>query len=339
MSAYISVVCTTNRVGGIDILFDSLSRQIFKDFELIISDNLYQYRKDIISEKAKNVNFLVKHVETLSNPFPINAFSRSANSGLAHADCKLVVFITDYTFLPPESLLKHARLHMTNPELGYMAAHRYFKLNDVHPDFVGYTEEPAQKDNDWLYNHSNEDSIRYAEDVKSGKYNHLMYSLFNKEFNFDNYKLEWDPLLAKADPKAHLTESGPIDGSRFHGKNESCGLENILSVGGWGEYLDGAHGYQDIDLADRLMKFGGIKGWHFDITNGCYIINPRPIFPHGYRMRSVGENKQLWESECAHDYPTKNSWSLKKVNELNKMRYIIDRQLREIEIRNITKEV
>lgn len=332
---YISVICPTMRVGGLDIIFDSLSHQAFKDFELIISDGIYKYRKDIVAEKAKNYSFPVKHIEPYNNPFPNNAFCRYANSGLVHADCELVVFITDYTFLSaPDGLLKHARLHMSNPELGYMASHRYFILKNVNQEFIGYTKEPLEDEEDqnkMIYNHLNSESLRYAEDVKSGMFKNLMWSLFDEEFNFDNYNFEWDPLLATADPKAHAVVSGLAKPEMFHGKNESCGLKNILKVGGWGEYLDGGHGFQDTDLADKLMKFGEIEGWHLDSTNGCYIINPRPIFPHGHRSRKVEDNKEIWLKECELDYPTKNHWPLKQINELNRMRYNLDRQLKEFE--------
>lgn len=330
LSAYVSVVLVTHRVGGLDIVFDSLSRQIFKDFELIISDGLYQYRKELVAEKIKDYSFRVKHIEPFNNPFPNNAFCRYANSGLAHADCKVVVFITDYTFLPSESLLKHARHYMTNPELGYMACHRYFKLNNVHPDFPNYTDEPVEKDNDLLYNHSNDDTLKYAEDVRSGKLNSLMWSLFEQNFNYETYNMEWDPLLAVADPKSRLEESGLINLSWFHGKNESCGLENILRINGWDESLDGGHGFQDTDLSDRLTKLGGITAWHFDFSNGCYLINPRPIFPHGFRHRSVQDNGDIWRAKMEQGYPSNNQWSLKRINELNRARYKIDEQLQEL---------
>ena len=49
---YLSVVFPTMRPGGLDFVFSSLENQTFKDFELVFADNLYNYRKDIVKEKA-----------------------------------------------------------------------------------------------------------------------------------------------------------------------------------------------------------------------------------------------------------------------------------------------
>ena len=63
----ISVIVPTNRIGGLDILFESLKRQSFQDFELILADAIYQYRKNIVAETVRQYGFPVKHIEPSEN--------------------------------------------------------------------------------------------------------------------------------------------------------------------------------------------------------------------------------------------------------------------------------
>jgi glycosyltransferase involved in cell wall biosynthesis len=54
---YISIIMPTMRIGGLGVVFDSLEKQEFRDFELVIADNIYEYRKDIVKEKAKQYSY------------------------------------------------------------------------------------------------------------------------------------------------------------------------------------------------------------------------------------------------------------------------------------------
>jgi glycosyltransferase involved in cell wall biosynthesis len=317
--SFISVIMPTMRAGGLDIVCDGLKNQTFTDFELIIVDGIYKYRKEDIAEKAKNYKFKIKHIEPFNNPFPKNAFCRYANSGIAHADSEIVVFITDYTYLPPKCLYAHAMFNMHYPTYGLMCPHQYYELNNVNPVFESYREDIDLHDDAKLYHHSNSDTQKYANDIKDGKYNNLMWSILNKEFDYATYNFILDPVLGNADPKLEA-KVGAIQQQFFHGKNESCKLSSALKINGWSELLDGGHGYQDTDFSDRLTRYGGVDAWCVEPKIIAKIINPRPIFPHGYRSRSVAENKTIWHEQCSKGYPITNKYKLSEINNLIKIK-------------------
>ena len=127
---FVSVIVPTNRVGGLDLVFDSLRDQTFQDFELIISDGIYQHRKDVVAERARGVQY--KHVEPFDNPFPLNSYCRTVNTALAHADCELVVLLSDYTWVYPDCLSKHVEFHRSHDKVAVSSPHRYLMLPPVH---------------------------------------------------------------------------------------------------------------------------------------------------------------------------------------------------------------
>ena len=285
------------RVGGFDVLFEGLKNQTFTDFELVISDGLYKHRKDTIEEKSKEFGFRVKHVEPFENPFPMSAFSRYANSALAHADCELVLSITDYTWLPPDSLQIHSDFHKQNPTVGLMSPHQYTVLPELHSSFPVYTP------------HSNEDTERYAADVGEGKLSDFMWSIFAKPY-VSGDPLGVDPIMGGADPKL-CVPAGPIASYYFNGKHESCGLNYLLAVNGWDEDLDETHTYQDTDIGERLEARVGLT-WQADPINVAYIINPRHVFPWARRMRPVDTNREIYLKKKSENFINMpNKWLLK----------------------------
>jgi hypothetical protein len=308
----ISVVCPTMRLGGIDVLCHGLFQQTFRDFELVLVDGLFKRRSDIFKEKLPpGVNFTFKHLEPRDNPFPINSFCRYSNTALLHVDCEIVLFITDYTWLPPYALANHVAFHTYPPwpNAGLMSPHDYVGLPPLSPIFPTYGRE---------------DIDTYVNDLDSGKLDPLMYSIFDGGFSGIN-KLGADPNIDRSGARDLKLDynRGPIDSTWFHGKNESCQLKSVLDINGWDEDLDGSHGWQDTDLADRLSKTAGVS-WYVDPAVVAYIVNPRYIFPHGKRIKDnqTSEielmktnnyiNEQIWLSKRSHGYPPVNDYNLKE---------------------------
>jgi len=290
---YISVCVPTMRVGGLDILFEGLKGQTFTDFELVLADGLYKYRRDVVAEKAEAYGIRVKHVEPFENPFPMNAFSRYANTALAYADCELVMCLTDYTWIPTDSLQIHADFHKRVPYQGLMSPHQYTVTPKIHPDFPCYKSE---------------DTDLYVADLEAGKLQETMWSLFEKPYvSLD--PLGIDPIMGGADPKLFIP-SGPIIGAYFHGKHESLGLRYLTAVNGWDEDLDGTHCYQDTELAGRLEVRAGLT-WQAAQEDVAYIINPRHVFPWARRLRPAETNHVVWQAKKAAGYPIPNTWNLK----------------------------
>jgi glycosyltransferase involved in cell wall biosynthesis len=300
MNPKISLIIPTMRVGGLDILTHGLKGQNFRDFELVLVDGIHDLRIGIFDDKS--LDFPITHIAPRENPFPLNSFCQYSNTGLVHARGDLVLFATDYTWFPPDCIEKHIIFHEAlGRGHGLMCPHRYITLPSLNPKFIPY--KPFSTD----------EAEKYAQDVRSMP-PELMWSILLTEFNSEADKMPHEEIPSGHifyghDPKLFLPP-GPVVPSMFHGKNESCRLENVLDVNGWDEDLDGTHGYQDSDLADRLTTKMGLQ-WTLDPGNIAYIVNPRSVFPFARRTREITTNEAIWNSKRLAGYPDMpNSWSL-----------------------------
>lgn len=291
----ISVVVPTMRVGGLDVLFNGLAGQSFKDFELVLSDGLHRFRKDVVEERAAGYGFPVKHVEPADNPFPVNSFCRHANAGLVHASGEIVVMFVDYTWAHPGCLQTHADFHDANPgRSGLVCPHRYLMLPDLKLDLYPTGDR---------YSDSSIDA--YVRDLESGRLSPVMWSIFRDDLT-DAGPLPGDPY--GADPKMSMP-TGPVGPDVFFAKNESVRTSDLVEVNGWNEDMDGTHGYQDWDLSERLSHRLGLRWFHIR-ENVADIVNPRLWLPHGKRLHPFDANRVVLERCRASGYPNPNSWSL-----------------------------
>lgn len=289
----ISILMPSMRVGGISLTLDGLSKQNFRDFELVFSDALWAYRHEQVAAEAARLGVPIKHVEVAGNKFPLCSYCRHMNTALVHATGEIAVLIVDYTWLPPDNLQRHADFHASHAaNAGLMGPHRYTVFPKLSAAFPTY---------------KNEDTDRYAEDVRSGKLDSVMMSIFEKPFTDDASELEIDTAGGR-DCKLDLPH-GPCVPTNLHCKNESVRLEHLVAINGFDEDLDGTHGWQDSDIADKLTVLRGVN-WTVDPTHIAQIVNPRHCFPYGARNRPYTENEKTWRRKQYDGYPPVNTWSL-----------------------------
>ena len=100
----ISVVYCTAREGGLNILKDSMERQDFKDFEVIVLDELHRESGfiDIIPPPKKPEMFW--------------NLSASLNAGTRAANGELIVLLQDYISVPKDGLQKFWDRHIEEPK-------------------------------------------------------------------------------------------------------------------------------------------------------------------------------------------------------------------------------
>jgi len=104
----ISVIIPTIRYGWLDILYNGFGNQQFKDFELIIIDDVPFDRSKEFEEYASKHGIITKYLKSKPPYWKANhMISNARNTGLIHADGELIVFIDDYTFVKPEFLQQH----------------------------------------------------------------------------------------------------------------------------------------------------------------------------------------------------------------------------------------
>lgn len=108
----VSILCPIHRYGGIDILSEGLVNQTFKNFELVLCDKLYDFRKEIIEVSFPELN--IKHFRPKEyNKF--NAHSAVLNDCLNMAEGNLCIVMGDYTYVPPNWIETHILMHKLNP--------------------------------------------------------------------------------------------------------------------------------------------------------------------------------------------------------------------------------
>ena len=329
MKPYISVVIPTNRAGGMDILFESLKAQSFQNFELVIADALYPYRKDIVAEKAKEYNFPVKHLDPKDNTFPISNYCKSINTAICASEGEIVYFTSDHNWMPQDVLLTHADFHKNTPRNHALFLHvseGVMNIEAVSHNFPKDRQYGSRgkwyhsylmqvPEAEWVGDH-NEWSDRYMEDIKNGLLDKVMWSIFEEPFV---YERGLDYLIVKKDNDTKF-QNCPVDTPMpvFHDlcclKNDSFKWDFLIEANGMDEEMDGTHGYQDTELARRLLRVHGCQFFAMNkmstrIINTRYFLEPRKII-NGYNNDKIIVRKNLRETALSNN--TITEWKKKK---------------------------
>lgn len=306
----ISVVVPTNRVGGIDLLLDSLARQTYRDFELILVDALLPYRSRIVGQA-----FPIKHIQPRDNQFPAQMYCRTVNTGIAHARGETIVLLCDYSYLAPDCLATHARLQSLRG-VPITCDYRYVELPELKPGLPTYvqTAEPTDEASNAAYvEQVNANSDRYAADVRSGKLDPFMWSIFA------------EPMTAEAISAAPSTHTHtPSTTAKLHEdwnwcslKNESFPTKLFLDMNGIDEAYDRSHVYQDSEFSYRLRE-RGIRWFSGEPGEGMVtVVNPRPIMNIKRLAEPITYNRELCfeHRDASRRLPVNPGWSLREWRE------------------------
>lgn len=318
MKPYISVIFPTMRIGGLDVVFNSLENQTFKNFELIIVDSLYQYRKDIVKEQCKKFSFKYKHLPPIEDNFPTQSYCHAMNTAITNVNGEVILFTSDYRYLMPDSLQKHADFHKISPDnLGYA------------PPSISVLP-PTLKSGLPSYGF-NQNYDKYVEDLKSNKLNDFMWSIFdNNFFNTPRNPSTWEQMdWAKYghDTKINMTKGTEVSPLYIYLQTESIKTKLVLEANGLNEELDGGHSYQDIEFTHRLRNLFNFK-WIADNTNPSYRIDGgHKIIDKMKLLENVENNsKNIFKKYENGSKDPINNWNLiekYKLNKENKMKIAI----------------
>jgi glycosyltransferase involved in cell wall biosynthesis len=273
---YISVVMPTMRPGGLDIVCSSLENQTFKDFELVIVDNLYHYRKDLVAEKSKEYSFPIKHIPPMVDKFPIHSPSSTINTGIINTSGEVIIMTIDYKYFMPWCLQKHADFHMTHPDNhGYSPPSKYVVPEKFKSGLPAYQRNYDQ----------------YVQALRDNKLKDFMWSINDEEFTKNGPDPSgWKELdkLYGYDTRTAIPPGVEVSPLLFFIQGESIKTKMILAANGLNEEMDAAPNYQDIELSHRLRNLFGFK-FYGDNTNVSYRITG------GHR---VIEKLQFTQSVC-----------------------------------------
>ncbi len=286
----ISVVIPTYRVGGLDVVFDSLQKQTHQDFELVVVDAIHSLRAPHVEHLMAKYGFPYRYLAP-SGGVHLSNYSRSINDALAHCSGDLVVIQADYTWFPPECLEVHARCHANSPKACFMLDNHCTALPPLHPSFTSYGPnwegtDPTPAERTENERKMNEAAFDYSRDLHSGKLNSVMWSLFEKP-------LTNEEVMALPITRSHLKQGQPIDPNWASLKNESMPIEAFLSINGMDEDFDNSHLYQDQEVAWRMHRAG--YSWTTAPGGEAYMVNPRSVIYAKILSRPMMENKGIMD--------------------------------------------
>jgi len=306
---YISIIFPTMRPGGLDFVFASLENQTFNDFELIIVDNLYEYRKDIVKEKAKQYSIQYKHIPPIINKFPVHSYPSTMNSGIVWARGEITLLTLDYRYFMPNSLQKHADFHKAaGYNVGYAAASKFVVAPSIKSGLPSYGY--------------NDDYDQYIKDLEGGVFQSYMWSIFEKEFDKDTPDTstwqEVDRLKHGYDPKTDIPLGTILPSNYIFLHSESLKTEIILAANGINEALDGAHSHQDVEFAQRLQNMFDFK-WVCDNTNITYRTDAGHSIVAKLKLIEEVDNaaSSIFAQYQNGSTTPANSWNLKQAHGKN----------------------
>jgi glycosyltransferase involved in cell wall biosynthesis len=258
VSKKISIVFTTIRLGGMDVLFNSLATQTFRDFDVVIVDEWHDVRAEPLRDKLRGESLDVLHIPPIRN----ETFSNSAhgfNSGLCRASGELIIFLADNVWLYPDFLRDHWDV--------YARAKKY--------SMCGYF-----------------DRYHWPE-LKAG--GDLFWTIFEKEmtcaradevFRESPYYVE-----NKGGAKGPMIPDSPYNSisGRFYyaAGNESIPLAVIRELNGFDERYDNSWGTSDIDIGLRAEMIG----WQFALVE----TYTKKIGGHTVKPAALTAKPKTWE--------------------------------------------
>jgi len=301
----LSVVLPTIRVGGLDLVCQSLAAQTYTDFELILADGIKRYRAPHVTDRLSAQPFPVKHLD--SGGLALSNYCRSINDAVVAADGDTILVVPDFAWFPPDAIELHARFHDEHrgERKCLMSGYQYLGLPKLHPSFTGYcpTLPFNLHDPDAQFEAAmTAEADRYELDLELGELNDVMWSLFAEPI---------DTETIDALPVEHTHSLFDVEWSHLFCslKNESYDIEAFIETNGLDEDLDGSHLFQDLDWSERLKA----AGWEWERLQGgeLKIPNPRSKLTCKRALRPMRTNQTIAEQKLA-GAPVNPGWSLRE---------------------------
>lgn len=287
----VSIILPTNRVGGMDVLFAGLRAQNFREFELIVVDEIYEERRERFRFEIDrmSLDFPVIHRPPKDPPARWGNYMRSLNTAVEIARGSVLLFISDYTALEEGCISAHWWKHELARKAGMRAAvlgrSKHCRLPRLHSEFghvygwLAMDHRPEFRDGPtyapWLDARKRHDfcikwTKAYERDLESGRLDPFMWSTFDPPLS--DLKPIWGSTSYHVE-KGDLPE-GEVQHQFFNLKNDSVSRSLIEEMGGFDERADGSHGHQDSITAKRLAA----EGCRFLVEREASCIH---FDPHG----------------------------------------------------------
>ena len=226
MRPKISILIPTYRVGGFDVLAQTLARQTERDFEVVIVDHFRSQRLDAV-DRFRRLGIRCNHIEPnpCPHPFPIYSGANTFNTGFLACRGKIVVIGCDYFVADADWLANLTRgLGRFEARVGECT---YLEPNRDDLDKL-VIDPRTWRGSFWSVGRT----FRAKPVPESAPYYHVG--------RFPGLK-DGDPLP---------------DQMSYVSKNMAIHRRHVLAVRGMDESYDGGHGQTDIEMGIRLRLAG-----------------------------------------------------------------------------------
>lgn len=289
----------------------SLEKQTFTDFELVVSDCRHEKRPNIFKGnrfKGKKYDFPIKHVPVkpyspwLQRGMWGGACARNRGIIAADDDCELLIFLDDCCQFNPDFIELYWEWYMK----GYfaMALTLYQKGGKPAYQKIEQDEEVFQRAIMYRGNHQS-----WYKDPE------LVRKLFKRGEQIRDSRWRY----VENSPKGILK----VNGSLYYGYS-SCSMDAILKVNGWEENMDGEKSLADVDLGWRLEMAGYtgfvldrrlivVENFHKPIPKDTIWYEGRPI-RQNYNLMLLNRKLGRYRANSYHltekqfDYVKRAAW-------------------------------
>lgn len=257
-----SLVISTFRPSGIDIVLAGIRDQSYKKFETILVDRRYELRHDRVMKLAKEYgiqNFV--HVPEFRRNGPWINFCSAWNTGFALAKGEIVIICQDWAYCPSGYIEAH--LNAVDGKKRYvLSPYVYTQLPSIR---LPYGFDPVAQMSRGNY-------CVEPDDIISGKILDEI-SCFEQGL-FDPAWLRNLPRLNRPDQDPRFHPRGHLEAKNWvHVKNESILRSVLWELNGLDERLERGKGPMDTDWSNRLES-AGIELW-WEPSGLQFVPNPR----------------------------------------------------------------
>ena len=298
------VLCTFREQPKLELLYESLSHQTLKNFELVIADYLFDKRQDYVRNLSQKYNVSTVHVPR--DKYGVKAF----NIGMSHASGDYIIHINDANYLQNRFIEKHMQI-MSKGFLSLGTRYFIYKKDfPIEKHLSAYIEVPAEFDSA-----TSEEICKLSNGIT--EYLHL---------NFGEHKLTspQDFRIRGLPPKFMTEDNFLMEAAPgwSYGGNIGGPTEMFLALNGFDERFDNGYGWSDCNLGTRAFNAGyksfiDLSNWSLEIHDedhdSVYKLLPE------YEIEAARtHNWKLYEEACEQKLTSVNpSFSLREQRNAN----------------------
>lgn len=289
MTPKVSVLVMMYRPGGMDITFQAMADQSFKDFELIIVDNRYEKRHELVMEAAREYGVTTIHAPEHRRNGKWIVACAAFNTAMALARGEYVIILHDFTYVGPGWIEQHVK-HLEEMGDGLVLG------NHCNVDL------PKVKSAVPLV--ENYDCNRAVTDLELWRHDGVLDEMYI--FEPGRFNSSW---LAKMTVGEKQWQPG-FDNMYAQGMrpdwrwvtltNDSFRREFLWKIGGIDERYDHGRGPFDHNIGIRVAAAGGGRRWAPECN--AVIFNPRFLMrtlPFGSLYEKMDGK---WTLDDGHQY-------------------------------------